>query len=241
MMQSKKSNARRAALVLCTVLAMTSQALAAPACGADAAAALKTAAVQQQLMVAGLSCGKGAAYNRFVLDNQQALQKSDQALLRYFKERDGSEAGYDSYKTKLANLAAGRSAADGARYCAGTDRIFAAARGRSLEDVIAGERLLISAPEACAIKYDRVDVARPSYDLPATLYGAAQDRSTPASTAYDEQPPRDYAQLPRPPRYASRTMRDDWEGAQSYYGPPPGWQPRPRRSSWYARSAYNDD
>ena len=63
-------------------------------------------------MVAGLTCGDISAYNRFVLDYQPGLQKSDADLMAYFRNRDGSEAGYDSYKTKLANLAAGKSGAD---------------------------------------------------------------------------------------------------------------------------------
>ena len=38
-------------------------------------------------------------------------------------------------------------------------RDFAAAEGRPLKDFIAGERLLIAAPEACAVKYDMPEVA----------------------------------------------------------------------------------
>ena len=104
--------------------------------------------------MAGLTCGDISAYNRFVLAYQLGLQKSDADLMAYFRNRDGSEAGYDSYKTKLANLAAGKSGADTARYCAAARREFAAATatGQTLENFVNTDRLLIAAPEACAIK-----------------------------------------------------------------------------------------
>lgn len=210
------------------LIGMVAQGRAAELCDMGSASALKTAAVQQELMVAGLTCHADAQYNRFVLANRTELQLSDAALMNYFRERDGNEAGYDSYKTKLANLSASRSAADGPRYCQAIARDFAAADGRPLKDFIAGERLLIAAPEACAVKYDmpEVAVAGPSYALPATPYGAPAPLSrqaantTPRSSAPDEE-------------------RDD--DSYSSYGPPPGWLPPrpPPRRAWYGRSVYN--
>lgn len=221
---------------LLALLAMTAQVSAADLCDAGSAAALKTAAVQQELMVAGLTCGASAQYNRFVLSHQSELQKSDADLMAYFKSRDGGkEAGYDSYKTKLANLAAFRSAAEGARYCAGMARDFAAAQGVSLQDFVTGRQLLIAAPEACAVKYDLPEVAVagvPSYALPARPYGAAPIPV--ARAAYDNPPP---------PTVQARSGSGD--EAPSYrpsgYGPPPGWLPlrRARRWDWYGR-VYND-
>ena len=46
--------------------------------------ALRTAALQQQLMVAALTCHDVAAYNRFVISHQGALQVSDKALMDFF-------------------------------------------------------------------------------------------------------------------------------------------------------------
>ena len=66
------------------------------------AMALKTAAVQQELMVAAFTCGDTDGYNRFVLAYQPELQQSDANLLAYF-QRTGSTADYHSYKTSLAN------------------------------------------------------------------------------------------------------------------------------------------
>src|ERR1700743_429788 len=66
------------------------------------AMALKTAAVQQELMVAAFTCGDTDGYNRFVTAYQPQLQQSDADLLAYF-QRTGSTADYHSYKTSLAN------------------------------------------------------------------------------------------------------------------------------------------
>ena len=253
----------KTALSLATLIAMTAQ-VSAASCDANAAAALKTAAVQQELMVAGLTCGDISAYNRFVLDYQPGLQKSDADLMAWFRNRDGSEAGYDSYKTKLANLAAGKSGTDTARYCAAASREFAmaAAKDQTLKNFISTDHLLIAAPEACAVKYDTVDVAVagvPEHDLPAAPFGAPHDAApapqpvpaaatrTPAVRDPDRR--QAYNDLPRPPRYAPRADAPrsdarwadaDWDDGDDYAPPArQAWLPRPRRWSWY--SAYNGD
>ena len=142
------------------LIAMTAQSYAADLCNPIASAALKTAAVQQELMVAGFTCGAEPQYNRFVTEHRLQLRQSDANLMAYFKKRDhGREAGYDSYKTKAANLSANRSAKDGALYCEAIARDFDAAEHSTLVDFIAGAHLLISAPDACAVKYDRPELA----------------------------------------------------------------------------------
>ena len=87
-------------------LAMVGQSLAAEICARpDEALALKTAALQQELMVAALTCGDVGPYNRFVVSHQRELQDSDATLLGYF-QRASQRAGadnYNSYKTALAN------------------------------------------------------------------------------------------------------------------------------------------
>jgi hypothetical protein len=107
-------------------------ALAAPAwagqgCAApDEAAALRTSALQQQLMVAAFMCRDSDAYNRFVQVHKQALLRSDAVLKRYFV-RHGDAPGYDSYKTKAANLSALAQARNDQAFCAVADQLFAAA------------------------------------------------------------------------------------------------------------------
>lgn len=142
------------------LLAMTAQGYAADLCDPAASAALKTAAVQQELMVAGFTCGAGPQYNHFVTSHRQELRKSDAILMAYFKKRDhGKDAGYDSYKTKAANLSANRSASDGALYCQAIARDFDAADHQPLKDFIANADLVIPVPDACAVKYGRTELA----------------------------------------------------------------------------------
>ena len=235
-------NRLKTGLSFLALAAMTAQASAADLCDVNAAAALKTAAVQQEFMVAGLTCGATAQYNRFVLSYRPELQQSDADLMNYFRTRDGSEAGYDSYKTKVANLSAARSSASGSRYCQEIARDFAAAarQGQTLKDFVAGERLLIAMPEACAVKYDLPEVAVagvPSYALPASPYGAF-----PASPYGAAPAPVSRAAYNNPPPRAQQSQpAQDWDDGYSAYGPPPGWLPprRARRGDWDGRPVYN--
>lgn len=110
------------------LLALSNPALAACATQADAAA-LKTAVMQQELMVAALQCHETSAYNRFVMSYRTELQASDAALKNFFIKRGGEhgEAGYDSFKTKAANLSGLEQARDAHAFCADAHALFAAA------------------------------------------------------------------------------------------------------------------
>jgi hypothetical protein len=91
--------------------------------------ALQVAALQQQLMVAALTCDDVSLYNSFVITYQQDLVSSDETLQAFFNrfgEEDGSSA-YHAFKTKMANLYSQRSAADKRRYCASAQASFAPA------------------------------------------------------------------------------------------------------------------
>jgi len=93
------------------------------------AAALKTAVMQQELMVAALQCHEAGAYNRFVIAYRPELQDSDAALKAFFVRRGGEhgEAGYDTFKTKAANLSALEQARDAHAFCADAHALFQAA------------------------------------------------------------------------------------------------------------------
>src|SRR6185312_1245503 len=93
------------------------------------AAALKTAVLQQELMVAALQCREAGAYNRFVNTFQPELQSSDASLKAFFVRRGGEhgEAGYDAFKTKAANLSALENARDAKAFCADAHALFQAA------------------------------------------------------------------------------------------------------------------
>jgi hypothetical protein len=115
-------------------------------------AALKTAALQQRLMVAALSCSANADYNRFVLAHRAELQRSDADLKAYFIAQGGEhgEAAYDTYKTKVANLAAHAPAMDARAFCAATAKEFDAlsAGPDGLIHALAAERLPADACKA---------------------------------------------------------------------------------------------
>ncbi|MDB5733545.1 MAG: hypothetical protein JWN16_182 [Alphaproteobacteria bacterium] len=110
------------------LLALSNPALAICATQTDAIA-LKTAVLQQELMVAGFQCHEAGAYNRFVLGYRGELQASDAALKAFFVKRGGEhgEAGYDTFKTKAANLSGLEQARDTRAFCADAHALFAAA------------------------------------------------------------------------------------------------------------------
>src|ERR1700684_313337 len=117
-----------------TALFALSLALANPALAADCAspleaAALETAVMQQELMVAALQCREVSAYNRFVMTYRPGLEASDAALKAFFVRRGGEhgEAGYDTFKTKAANLSALEQARDTRAFCADAHTLFQAA------------------------------------------------------------------------------------------------------------------
>jgi hypothetical protein len=108
-----------------TVAGLSLSLTAGTAWGADVCArapdlvALQVAALQQQLMVAALTCDDVPLYNNFVTAYQKDLVASDEALQAFF-DRFGNEEGtpaYHSFKTKMANLYSARSASDKRRFC----------------------------------------------------------------------------------------------------------------------------
>lgn len=111
------------------LLALTNPALAAGCATSSEAAALKTAVIQQELMVAALQCHETKAYNRFVMTYRGELQTSDATLKSFFVRRGGEhgEAGYDTFKTKAANLSALEQARNAGAFCTDAHALFAAA------------------------------------------------------------------------------------------------------------------
>jgi hypothetical protein len=88
--------------------------------------ALKTAALQQRLMVAALSCGESQSYNNFVRSYQTELQASDKNLQTYFRRVNGKTgtADYHAYKTRLANSSSMAVINDMTGYCASAKASF---------------------------------------------------------------------------------------------------------------------
>lgn len=111
------------------LLALANPALAGTCANPAETAALKTAVMQQELMVAALQCHESGAYNRFVTAYRGELQDSDATLKSFFVRRGGEhgEAGYDTFKTKAANLSALEQARDTRNFCADAHALFTAA------------------------------------------------------------------------------------------------------------------
>jgi len=107
--------------------------------------ALKTAAMQQELMVAALYCNDVGLYNRFVVSYQHELQDSDAALLSYFQHGHGGSSAYHSYKTGLANDSSLSGLHDMQAYCSAANSAFDAALNpdgqRSLASFISTQRV----------------------------------------------------------------------------------------------------
>lgn len=109
--------------------ALINAAWAAGCASPEEASALKTAVLQQELMVAALQCHESGAYNRFVTTFRPELQSSDASLKAFFVRRGGEhgEAGYDTFKTKAANLSALEQARDAHAFCGDAHALFQAA------------------------------------------------------------------------------------------------------------------
>ena len=106
---------------------LVNPALAVGNCAANAdALALKTAVMNQELMVAAFQCNEAGAYNRFVTTYKSELRSSDAVLKAYFVRSKQGEAGYDTFKTKAANLSALQQARHSAAFCADAHALFTA-------------------------------------------------------------------------------------------------------------------
>jgi len=101
--------------------------------GPEDMSAVKTAAIQQRLMVAALSCHAVEAYNKFVTSYQKDLQASDKALQNFFRRLNGQTgtSDYHAFKTKLANASSMQSIGDITGYCASAQATFDTALGDS--------------------------------------------------------------------------------------------------------------
>lgn len=159
---------------LCAGIALVSlanPALAAPCASPSEAAALKTSVMLQQMMVAAFQCRESAAYNRFISTYRGELQSSDAALKAFFVRRGGErgEAGYDTFKTKAANLSGLEQARDARGFCADTRALFIAAaqhRG-SLASFVEARSAGMDIGAIC--KDSRPVMARADRPLPAPI------------------------------------------------------------------------
>jgi len=92
----------------------------------DETLAVETATLKQRLMIAGFVCDAATRYNDFVIAYREDLQNSDRALLNLFRRLQGQagERGYDSFKTRMANVSMRHSAHDPVGYCTSARATF---------------------------------------------------------------------------------------------------------------------
>jgi hypothetical protein len=131
------------------MMAMAQNALAGEGCVRHREmVALETAALQQKLMVAALSCHAIRLYNRFVISYRRDLQRSDNELKAFFI-RHGSVADYHAFKTRLANNSSLASIGDTDSYCRNAYEEFDEAlstRRHSLRALVADLHVRVDAP-----------------------------------------------------------------------------------------------
>ena len=125
----------RVSVASLTLLGLTGQAFAGSCANREDRMAMRVAALQQELMVAALTCHETPLYNAFVISYRGELQASDEALKSYFTHTSGV-AEYHAFKTRLANEDSMRSIHDG-NYCYEAGAAFDAAReARSLASLV---------------------------------------------------------------------------------------------------------
>ena len=176
------------AVALATVVAAntavarpTRSAAPSPKCAkADEVSAIQAAAVQQQLMVAALTCNEISRFNTFQTNFGPELRASDATLARMFKRLYGArgEAEYHAFKTRLANDSSIRSIHDNVNYCQQAGALFTSAllpAKPTLVSFVSVVQVVEESPvNSCEL---RVAVATPS-GLPAT---AASSETAPAA------------------------------------------------------------
>ena len=121
--------------------------------------AIQASAIQQQLMVAALTCHAIQHFNAFQTGFGTELRRSDSDLLKMFKRFYGprkGEAEYHAFKTRLANDSSMRSIHDNQGYCAAAEAVFAAAlapQKPTLAMFVSGVQVQESSPfDSCNIR-----------------------------------------------------------------------------------------
>ncbi len=125
----------------------------------DEVTAIQTAAIQQQLMVAALTCDQISNFNAFQTGYGPELRSSDSKLEHMFKRLFGAgsgEAQYHAFKTRLANDSSMSSIHDNSTYCHTASNVFAAALAPAkpaLADFVSGIPVTETSPvNSCEIR-----------------------------------------------------------------------------------------
>lgn len=113
------------------MMAAASGAMGAPKCAnSDEITAIQSAVIQQDLMVAALTCNQIDRFNAFQTGYSKELRKSDNTLERMFRRLygiGGGDEAYHAFKTRLANNASIHSIHNNEGYCHDASVVFDAA------------------------------------------------------------------------------------------------------------------
>jgi hypothetical protein len=148
------------ALACAAALTLGTSAIAAPHCARpDEVTAIQAAMIQQELMVAALTCNEVEHFNAFQTNFGPELRQSDAVLARMFMRLYGGrrgEAEYHSFKTRLANHSSIRSIHDNVGYCHEAATVFGEALTTdkpSLSSFVAGVQVVEDYPvDSCQVR-----------------------------------------------------------------------------------------
>jgi hypothetical protein len=152
--QTKKLGAMALAM-----MTAASSAMAASCATPDEVTAIQAAVIQQQLMVAALTCNQIEHFNAFQTSYAKELRRSDASLAHMFHRLYAGprgEAEYHGFKTRLANNSSIRSIHDNEAYCQNAGMVFDAALiidKPSLASFVSGIEVTEQGPvDSCSLK-----------------------------------------------------------------------------------------
>lgn len=127
--------------------------------GPSEVTAIAAASIQQQLMVAALTCNQVDSFNAFQTNFGPELRASDRTLMQMFLRLYGGGRGtaeYHAFKTRLANNSEMRSIHGNQDYCAAATLVFQAALAPAkpaLSDFVSGVQVSDPSPvDSCQIQ-----------------------------------------------------------------------------------------
>lgn len=148
------------ASALALAFAVTNTAMAAGTCAKpDEVTAIQATSIQQQLMVAALTCNQISNFNAFQIGFGPELRASDATLMKMFKRIDGGshgEAEYHAFKTRVANDSEMRSINNNPDYCQAAQALFTqalAANKPTLTEFVSSVQIQEASPfDSCQIR-----------------------------------------------------------------------------------------
>lgn len=162
----------------CVAAGLTSPAVAQGCVRPAERGAVDLRAVQSQLMVAAIACGRTEEYNVFVRRHQAELAAAHRTVFGVFRRAHAGQAQrqYDQYITNLANAQSQDGIRQGSHFCRDVGALFQAALAAPNRDGVA----------ALSAQY-RVVNPMPIAECPATQQAAAPAQRTRTAQAQPQQ------------------------------------------------------